>query len=926
VAWSIVGISAVVEVTGTAHALTEPAGVASGDLLIACISSRIASTTPITIPAGWTAIGQQNTNNVLTTTSAVASGVMAYIIRGGSAPALSFTHPTAPSVAIGRIVAYRNSTMALPDPWDQGIVGTTAVNTTAVSFSGFSVGVDGELMVAMVAGGQEAAWSAFKTANTPSTASGATDTTTAPSTTTWIERADTNTATGGDTSLAIFDAVKATKGATGNITCTASLGAGHALLMASFFGTKVLPTWTQAPGSYALTGAPSTILYIPRLPADVTGLFNFYAAPVGPYRLSSSVAVAITPPSTISNQAIGSGTTNEQFSQSFKTGASGFDLVGCTFQLAKTGAPTDNLICDIYAADAGLLPTGSALGSSSIILASSITSGVVPRTFEFSTPITLSAATSYCAVVRRSGTLGATNFVSVRGSGSDVDVNTKSATRNAGVWGGASSIDFALSVRSSTPNSPTYYAVGGYAADNWYLIASKATEPRGNWANIGTQQLVQTGAACYDISCFRDGNVLHIAACTNHVSVCYITFDMATETWGTMESVHANFDPTSSTSVLSIISSIVVRSDDSVVVAYQGPRASTFSRVGYKIRDTASVWGTYTELSAAGSVNYTDPEVILGASDRVHFMHRDMTIINPMHRNLPLGGSLSTATGPTGGYQQYGWNPQYVRYDAAGTIKIFSVGWDAARALAGIYFDSGATPTINLTTTSLSGTVDSPTRAFVDGTDIYVIYNQTPALDLYVTKSTDHGASFSGSTLNYNSTAGLLQEQRGTWVLSQNGEVYIRGSNYVVPYFVQDVGQTKIYYNEYTVRSTSNNKVLTATPAGGYALVAPATPVLLEWSRKFAAAALAVPYALVAPATPVLLTYRRKVVVTSSGSAYGPVTPGVAVNLLHKIPMIAGTPAAPYLLTGATTTQLTKGGGLVNKTLVAEPPVLQPVP
>jgi hypothetical protein len=63
-----------------------------------------------------------------------------------------------------------------------------------------------------------------------------------------------------------------------------------------------------------------------------------------------------------------------------------------------------------------------------------------------------------------------------------------------------------------------------------------------------------------------------------------------------------------------------------------------------------------------------------------------------------------------------------------------------------------------------------------------------------------------------------LEEQRGSFGMSQNGEVYIRGGNYVVPYIVAEVGQTTMYYNEYIVRSASVNKVLTATPAGSYAL------------------------------------------------------------------------------------------------------------
>ena len=67
--------------------------------------------------------------------------------------------------------------------------------------------------------------------------SGATDTTTAPSAT-WRERADSVTTTGADTSLAIFDAVKTAAGATGNLTATASLGAGHVVIAGAF---KILP-------------------------------------------------------------------------------------------------------------------------------------------------------------------------------------------------------------------------------------------------------------------------------------------------------------------------------------------------------------------------------------------------------------------------------------------------------------------------------------------------------------------------------------------------------------------------------------------------------------------------------------------------------------------------------------------------------------
>ena len=234
--WDILGVSNSVEVTTTAHALvtTGISGLAAGDLLVACIASRIASVTPITLPTGgeWALVGQQNANSVLTTSSGVASALMAYCVRGASNPNLTFTHPTAPSVAIGRIVAYRGG--LLTGIKDTPVAtGTTAINTTSVSVTGITTLAAKDLLVGMMAGGQEANWSNFR-ATTPGTGSGATDTTTAPTSSVWQERADAITTTGADTSLGIFDAVKETAGATGNFLTTASVGASHAMVVGAF--------------------------------------------------------------------------------------------------------------------------------------------------------------------------------------------------------------------------------------------------------------------------------------------------------------------------------------------------------------------------------------------------------------------------------------------------------------------------------------------------------------------------------------------------------------------------------------------------------------------------------------------------------------------------------------------------------------------
>ncbi len=235
-AWTIVGVANQVEVTAAPHALvtTGISGLQQGDLLVACLSSRIASTTSVTLPTGgeWTLVGETKHNNTATNTTAAASGLMAYSIRGAADPNLTFNHPIAPSVAIGRIVAYRGAdtgaTVRGITAFSGASLSTTAPNWNA---SAVVATTSADLFVAAVAGGQEATWSAFSSSVGITGLSGATDTTTAPVLNTWTERADANTTTGADTSLAILDALG---GFVINVTATASLQAIQVLTIGVF--------------------------------------------------------------------------------------------------------------------------------------------------------------------------------------------------------------------------------------------------------------------------------------------------------------------------------------------------------------------------------------------------------------------------------------------------------------------------------------------------------------------------------------------------------------------------------------------------------------------------------------------------------------------------------------------------------------------
>ena len=225
--------------------------------MVAVISSRIASTTSITLPAGWTLVAESKTNNVVAAaTTSEASGMMAYIIRGDIAPALNFTHPVAPSVAMGRIVAYRGENVWAP--FDVGIGAKTTTNVTAVSTTGLTTGEANELIVKGVCSGRASAFSAHDAATDPTTSSAAGAVqTAAPIVGTWQERQDATTTTGADTALAIADAIRGTAGATGVLTCTASVSGGHCQVAGAF---KLEPVAT--PGTSTITKTGSTLDFV----------------------------------------------------------------------------------------------------------------------------------------------------------------------------------------------------------------------------------------------------------------------------------------------------------------------------------------------------------------------------------------------------------------------------------------------------------------------------------------------------------------------------------------------------------------------------------------------------------------------------------------------------------------------------------------
>lgn len=226
-AWGIPKIGALAEVASGGLTLTEPAGIAVSDLMIACIAYR--SNVPFDDVVGWGSL--QESIGDTDATNGIASGAMFIAVRGASAPTLVFSR-TGGNVARGCIIAYSGGHASAP--FDTSSSNTLAIGSATVTTGSITTAEAGELIVAMTAAGDTLNVSAFDAATDPATASGATDTTNAPSNGTWRERVDSSTGTGADTGLGIADAIRATAGATGTIQATVGASARHVMIAAAF--------------------------------------------------------------------------------------------------------------------------------------------------------------------------------------------------------------------------------------------------------------------------------------------------------------------------------------------------------------------------------------------------------------------------------------------------------------------------------------------------------------------------------------------------------------------------------------------------------------------------------------------------------------------------------------------------------------------
>jgi hypothetical protein len=207
------------------------------------------------------------------------------------------------------------------------------------------------------------------------------------------------------------------------------------------------------------------------LPVTITGI-STAVAPVGPFKVAAgsyAVLAIDIGPGTFSF-ALGDSAARTATGQGVTNGSSSINISSITINLGKTGAPTDNIYCEITATD----PSGTVVATSNSISGASLTTSMVASNFTFASPPTISASATFGVVFRRTGALDAANYFIIGNQNANAYAGGVPYTHNGSAWATGIS-DLGFKVNSSvTLASDAYYFFGRDGTTATTLQAFKA--------------------------------------------------------------------------------------------------------------------------------------------------------------------------------------------------------------------------------------------------------------------------------------------------------------------------------------------------------------------------------------------------------------------------------------------------------------------
>jgi hypothetical protein len=527
------------------------------------------------------------------------------------------------------------------------------------------------------------------------------------------------------------------------------------------------------------------------LPLNITGI-STAVAPVGPFVVSTvatTQAIVVVPSEGATTGLLIGSATSQGLAASF-TPANTVTVTSIDVVAAINGAPTDNCYANLHTASEVFVPTGTSLGRSLDIPASSFTSEFTTQTLVFSTPITLQAGTRYALFFKRTGALDSTNcFKVARPTGDPVAGEGYATQNNLGSWSTTGVVgDIALTLNVAASYNYKYYFFCRDGTTATTLQAYKSTAPDTSWASIATRTGFTT--AILNIAGYQVGNIIHLVVndgtASTSVATKYLSFDTTTETLSTIETVAAAAAVAGQRGATVFHGSLVVRSTGEVIAFYNGAQTNTSgtprARVYYARRTVAGVWQAGVRVDANIARDNTIPIVVLGTSDRCHFIFSDGN--GTMQRHLTSANVLGTASfvmisAPT--------------LDVATMVDGAAIKFALAAQSNGAYFTSADNPTFSASNVNTGG-LGIPVRLADDNGTLYALYQVTADGDLYLKTSSNFGANYSTGVSVLAATVASVDT-----ALSRNQLAYRSGNAVVFPYIVNDAGTWK--YNEQVLRT-----------------------------------------------------------------------------------------------------------------------------
>lgn len=294
-----------------------------------------------------------------------------------------------------------------------------------------------------------------------------------------------------------------------------------------------------------------------------------------------------------------------------------------------------------------------------------------------------------------------------------------------------------------------YYFVGRSTALAGQITIPGTTDPMGGtWAPPGADKTMSssTSNSIQAAAAYKVGDVIHIVTQISTGAVYYNNYNISTDAWGLTTSEVAVAAASQAPVTNYTFVTLRVRSNGNVVIGYQAGQtamSSGFNMVRYRERTGTNTYGTATNVDNGGSVNWSNPIVELGASDRVHFFFRG----SPgglYQRTLSAANALETFPSPHSTIAATAIHPHSagVSYVDGGTTKVAVPLY--YQNPAGTYHDrivrlnSADAPTVSGETASQAdiqldtGTSNQSIHALaVDGTTLHYLYVENATDDLF---------------------------------------------------------------------------------------------------------------------------------------------------------------------------------------------------